>query len=123
VGEGLGGYSEETWSGPAGGAMVGTYRLLKEGKAVFYEFLLLTEENGSLILKLKHFSPELVAWEEKDKFVDFPLVAIEADGRTIHFDGLTFSRGADDTLTIYLLLTDRKTNVVREEPFTMRRAR
>lgn len=51
VGDGLGGVSEETWSPPAGGAMMGTYRLLKDGAPAFHEMFLLVEENGSLILK------------------------------------------------------------------------
>ena len=62
TGEGLGGVSEEIWSPPAGGAMIGTYRLLKVGKPLFYEFLLLVEENGSLNLKLKHFNPDLTGY-------------------------------------------------------------
>jgi hypothetical protein len=120
VGDGLGGVSEELWSPPAGGAMMGTYRLLKDGAPVFYEFLLLVEENGTLILKLKHFNPDFTGWEEKGDFVDFPLVAIEADA--VYFDGLTFARQPDGSLRIYLLLRSRETGTEREELFTMRRA-
>lgn len=120
VGEGLGGVSEELWSPPAGGAMMGTYRLLKDGAPVFYELLLLVEENGTLILKLKHFDPDLTGWEEKADFVDFPLVAIEADA--VHFDGLTYERQPDASLKVYLLLRSRETGAVREELFTLRRA-
>ena len=94
MGEGLGGISEEMWSKPAGGAMMGTYRLIKDGKPVFYELLLITEENGSLAIKLKHFHADLRGWEERDASVRFPLVA-KRDGR-IYFDGMTFERiGAD----------------------------
>lgn len=118
VGEGLGGESEEIWSPPAGGAMMGTYRLLREGRPVFYEFLLLVEENGSLNLKLKHFHPDLTGWEEKGDFVDFPLVAIEGDD--VHFDGLTFDRQPDGGLDIYLLLRGPD-GALREERFRMRR--
>lgn len=120
VGEGLGGVSEEIWSPPAGGAMMGAYRLLSDGKPVFYEFLLLVEENGSLILKLKHFHPDLTGWEEKRDFVDFPLVAVEPGA--VHFDGLSFARHADGTLGIYLLLRDRASGAEREETFRLRRA-
>jgi len=118
TGEGLGGVSEEIWSPPAGGAMIGVYRLLKEGKPLFYELLLLVEENGSLNLKLKHFNPDLTGWEEKGDFVDFPLVALE--GSAAHFDGLTFERQPDGALHIYLLLRG-KDGMVREELFRMRR--
>src|SRR5687768_8740792 len=59
TGNGLGGETEESWSAPAGGAMMGMFRLVKDGKVVFYEFLTLVEREGSLVLKLKHFNPDL----------------------------------------------------------------
>jgi hypothetical protein len=120
-GDGLGGVSEEIWSAPAGGVMMGMYRSLKQDQAVFYEFLMLLEENGSVVLKLKHFNPDLSGWEEKRAFVSFRLVAVEP--RAVHFDGLSFIRESDDALRIYLLLRDSKTQQVREEEFRMRRAR
>jgi hypothetical protein len=118
VGEGLGGVSEELWSPAAGGTMMGMYRLLKDGKPVFYEFLMLVEENGTVAMKLKHFNPDFTGWEEKTGFVTFKLVAVE--DRAVHFDGLSFLRDADDSLRIYLLLKD-KDGKVREELFKMRR--
>jgi hypothetical protein len=120
VGEGLGGVSEELWSPARGGAMMGTYRLLKDGKPVFYEFLMVVEENGTIAMKLKHFNPDFTGWEEKAGVVTFKLVAVEA--RAVHFDGLSFFRDGDDELRIYLLLRD-KDGTVREEQFRMRRAR
>ena len=68
--------------------MMGMYRMIKDGKPVFYELLLITEENGSLAIKLKHFHADLRGWEERDASVRFPLVA-KRDGR-IYFDGMTF---------------------------------
>src|SRR5690349_21407763 len=53
TGTGLGGSTDETWSAPVAGAMLGTFRLVKEGKPVFYEFLTLVEHEGSLLLRLK----------------------------------------------------------------------
>src|SRR5690606_30910946 len=48
VGEGLGGAAEETYSPPAGGAMIGAFRSLKaDGQPNFYEFVLLAEREGS----------------------------------------------------------------------------
>ena len=118
VGEGLGGVSEEIWSPARGGVMMGMYRLLKGDKPAFYEFLMIVEENGTIAMKLKHFNPDFSGWEEKEKFVTFKLVAVEE--RAVHFDGLSFIRDTDDSLSIYLLLRD-KDGKVREEPFKMRR--
>ena len=118
VGEGLGGVSEEIWSPARGGVMMGMYRLLKGDKPTFYEFLMIVEENGTIAMKLKHFNPDFSAWEEKEKFVTFKLVAVEE--RAVHFDGLSFIRETDDSLSIYLLLRDKE-GKVREEPFKMKR--
>jgi hypothetical protein len=120
VGEGLGGVSEEIWSPARGGTMMGMYRLLKDGKPVFYEFLMLVEENGTLAMKLKHFNPDFSGWEEKTGFVTFKLVAVEP--RAVHFSGLSFHREGDDELRIYLRLRD-KDGKTREELFKMRRDR
>jgi hypothetical protein len=118
TGEGLGGVAEETWSAPAGGTMLGMFRLVREGQPVFYEIMTFREEGGSLMLRLKHFTPEFVGWEEKDKTVDFPFVGRTAGG--MHFRGLTFKPEGADGLTIYLSLT-QKDGSRKEEVFRMKR--
>ena len=54
--------------------------------------------------RLKHFSPPLSAWEEKDEFVEFPLVAIEK--RAAFFDGLTYVLEEGDRLTVGVRLSE-----------------
>ena len=117
-GEGLGGFNEEMWSQPRDGVMMGMFRNFKQERIVFYEFLMFVEENGSVVLKLKHFNPDFSGWEEKGAFVSFKLVKVEE--KAVHFDGLSFIRESDDALQIYLLLRD-KAGQVREEAFRMRR--
>jgi hypothetical protein len=117
IGEGLGGQAEETWSEPAAGAMVGYFRLVREGKPVFYEIMTLVEAEGSVEMRLKHVNPDMTGWEEKNDFVTFKLVKHE--GTTAHFSGLTLRRSGD-ALEIFLAL--RSGGTVREEKFTMRRA-
>lgn len=120
VGNALGGESEEVWSAPAGGAMMGMYRLVKDGKPVFYELLTLVEQHGTLLLRLKHFHGDLKGWEEKDDTVDFPLVKVE-DG-AVHFEGMSFHPHGDE-LTVHLAIGDRRgSGKVREETFRYRRA-
>jgi hypothetical protein len=120
TGTGLGGVSEEIWSKPAGGVMMGMYRLIKEEKPVFYEMLWAMEQNGTLIMRLKHFHPNLVGWEEKDKTVDFKFV--KKEGRRVYFSGLTFDFVNSKELTIYLALR-QKDGTVKEEIFKMKRNR
>jgi hypothetical protein len=119
-GDGLGGETEESWSTPAAGAMMGMFRLVKPGadghKAVaFYEFLTFVEQQGSLVLKLKHFNADLTGWEEKDGFVTFRLARVTPDA--VYFDGLTFRKEGRDKMTIFLALRDRATNTVSEATF------
>jgi hypothetical protein len=118
-GTGLGGVSEEMWSEPAGGVMMGMYRLVINGKPSFYEFIHLAEENGSVVMKLKHFNADLTAWEEKERFVTFRLVKLGLN--EAHFDGLTFRRSVD-RLQIFLALRDKE-GKVREEEFRLDRVR
>jgi hypothetical protein len=117
-GEGLGGDNEEIWSAPRNGVMMGMYRMLKDGEPVFYELLTLSEVDGSLELRLKHFHPDLRGWEERDESLAFPLVAMR-DGR-ICFEGMTFEPRGDE-VTVYLAIEDRKSGAVREETFSYRR--
>jgi hypothetical protein len=56
--------SEEHWSAPAGGAMVGMFRLLNGGRPGIYELLLLEEEADGVWMRLRHFRPQMVAQEE-----------------------------------------------------------
>ena len=121
TGEGLGGTIEETWSRPDGGAMVGYFRLVKDGKPVFYEILTLLEVEGSVELRLKHVNPDMTGWEEKADFVTFKLVKHDDSGAW--FSGLTFKRTGPDTMTGYLALRNRTTGVVSEETFTYRRVK
>lgn len=117
TGPGLGGQTEETWSPPEAGVMIGTFRLIKEGKPVFYEFMMLSVTERGLVMRLKHFNPDMTGWEERDKFVEFRYV--RTAGNLVQFEGLTFRRDSDHRLTIFLAL--RSKDVVREETFEMTR--
>jgi hypothetical protein len=99
-GQAMGGLTEEIWSPPLGKAMMGSFKLVIDDQVNFYELMTITEENGSLILKIKHFDAALTGWEEKDETVDFPLVKLTE--RAAYFDGLTFEQGNEDELNIYV---------------------
>ena len=57
--------SEEHWSAPAGGAMMGMFRMVSGGKPAVYETMLLEEESDGVWLRLRHFQPQLVAREQE----------------------------------------------------------
>jgi hypothetical protein len=115
TGDGLGGRTEEMWAPPDAGTMIGTFRLIQKDKPVFYEFMTLLETERGLAMRLKHFHPDVTAWEEREKFVEFLYVG-SADG-FFHFEGLSFQREGADTLTIYLALKSK--GELREEKFRM----
>ena len=100
-GTGFGGWVEENWNPAVGGTMIGSYRLVKDSKPDFYEFLALVPDGESITYRVKHFTPDLVGWEEKDATVDFPLVKVEHN--VAYFSGLTVKRDGDN-LTHHLAL-------------------
>lgn len=104
VGQGLGGETEEIWSPPSAGSMMGSFRLIENNTVSFYEFCLIREIEGTLLMQIKHFDNELVGWETKEVSVDFPLVEITDEAA--YFDGLTFFRKGKNKLSIYVLLDE-----------------
>lgn len=120
-GEGLGGTIDEVWSAPAGGAMVGYFRLVRDNKPVFYEILTLVEVEGSVDLRLKHVNPDMTGWEEKNGFVTFRFVRQDSTG--VWFEGLTFKRVGPDRIEAYLALRARADGTVAEQRLVYRRVR
>lgn len=103
-GEAMGGIIEEVWTPPLAGAMMGSFKLTEGNSVVFYELETLTEENGTVILRLKHFGADLNGWEEKDETVDFKLIKFNKN--KAYFDGLTFELVNANELSIYVVIED-----------------
>jgi len=100
---------DETWSSPRGNCMMCTFRCVKDGKIVFYEFIVIEQnENDSVpVLKLRHFNPGSIGWEDKDKPYLYPLTLLNGqkaiferpDKKTI----ITYERLSKDTLKSVLI--------------------
>jgi len=82
---GSGSLSEETWNAPSGDAMLGMWRQVKGWKTQVYEILAISAENGSLVLRLRHFDPALVATE--DKATPYVLKNVSRDPHRLVFEG------------------------------------
>ena len=117
-GTGLGGDCEEIWSAPRAGALLGLFRLVRDGEPVFYELMQIAEDEEGLALKVKHFSPAFSAWEEKDQAVRFGFESLEA--RTARFKGLTLSRDGDQLEIRVTFRDDDGTRRVERFDFTRR---
>jgi hypothetical protein len=110
-----GGVGEEHWSAAAGDSMVGTFRFVKDDSAQFYELMLIEETPKGLVLRLKHFNPGLIGWEEKGQAHSYPLVefhkGLAAFEQIDKKSRLTFRRTAKDALLVLLEQTrDGKQN-------------
>jgi len=120
-----GNVSEETWTAPSGDAMQGMWRYVTDGKARIYEILTISEEDGGLVMRVRHFDPRLVAREEKSAPVVLKLVS-SAD-RMAAFEGpepngptiirLTYASLSEGTLNVTLEKDGKKAG-----GFTFRRA-
>lgn len=117
-GEAFGNTFEEVWNPPSAGSMVGMWKLLNEDQVVFYELMLLVEEEGSLSLKVKHFHGDFTAWEEKADYVRFRLVKL--DENAVHFSGLSFHRINKDEIHAFIAM--RHEGEVREEALVYHRS-
>lgn len=101
-GEAFGGQIQEVWSPPLGDSMMCAFKLVVDGKVEFYELCQIREENGSLVLRLKHFNGDLSGWEKKDETVDFKLVKVEKN--IVYFDGFTVERVSKDKINMYVMV-------------------
>lgn len=98
---------EAVWNPPSAGSMVGLFKLFGDDGVAFYELLLLSVEEGTLSLKVKHFSADFSAWEEKSDYGNFRLVRKEPDA--LHFGGLSFYRRGDDAIDGYIVMRSGET--------------
>lgn len=110
---------EEVWSPPAGPQMVGHFRLEKDGAPTLYELMLLDEFEGGLRMRVKHFNPTFVGWEEKDSWHTFTFVS-GAPGVLI-LGGLELRRSGPDRLTMQLVI-EQADGSIETETLNFRRA-
>ncbi|MBS0186978.1 MAG: hypothetical protein JSS51_02845 [Planctomycetes bacterium] len=67
-------FAEEIWSEPNGKNMIGMFRWNdSNGVSDVQEIISITEENGTLLLRLRHQNAAAIAWEDKDKPMVFVL--------------------------------------------------
>ncbi len=93
---------EEVWSPPSAGSMVGSFKLFDENGIDFYEILVLEIEDGTLSLKVKHFSAAFHAWEDKQDYVNFRLV--DKKENELHFSGISFYRRDANNIDGYIVM-------------------
>lgn len=107
---------EEYWSEPMGNNMMCTYRCVKNGKVVFYEWIVVEQnENDSVpVMKLRHFNPGSIGWEDKESPYLYP--AVYVDSKKVIFErpdkqtSISYERVSADTLkSVLTQVKDGKT--------------
>ena len=97
---------EETWSAPMGNNMMCSYRCVKDGKIIFYEFIVVEQTDSVPVMHLRHFGPGSVAWEDKEAPGLYPLVQLQQGfAQFKKTDGtatLTFTRQSPQKLQVML---------------------
>lgn len=115
-----GGVIEEHWTAPAADSMMGMFRFTKGDKAVFYEFLLIEQTATGPVMRLKHFNPGLIGWEEKAEVYSYDLVDLQP--RRAVFERpdkqtrLTFDGTGGKTLVV--TLDQMKNGAMQSQTFT-----
>lgn len=118
VGEGFGGQMEETWAPPVGGQMVGHFRYWREGQPQFYEIMMIDVVEAGLRMRVKHFNPDFVGWEDRDGWHSFEPVS--AGPGALVFDGLEIRREGADRIVMSIRIRNGET--VTDEILRFQRA-
>jgi len=110
---------DEHWSEVGGDTMIGMFREIKNGKAQMYEFLSIEQTASGPVLRLRHFDPGLVGWEEKAQAYSYPLVSWKPSEaifeRPDKATRLTFRSTSKTTLEVTLERAGKKTEVYQYE--------
>ncbi len=109
-GEAFGGTFQENWSNPLGNSMMFDFKLVVDGKVVFYEIGHIVEKDKTLLYQIKHFDANLKGWEEKDQSEDFRFIKKESN--RMYFDNFTFEKISDNEVNLYAYFEDSKEEVV-----------
>lgn len=101
-GEAMGAATEEIWSPPLGGSMMGSFKLAGPDTVMFYELMHIQQQGEHLLLQIRHFHGNLFAWEEPEETVDFAFIGM--DETHAWFDGLTFERIDDKHMNVHVII-------------------
>jgi hypothetical protein len=118
-GEIWGGQAEEIWSTPLAGSMMASFKFSADQQVKFYELITLFEQEGSLVLRLKHFSAELQGWEEKEAYMEFKLVKL--GDNEVYFQGYTYRLVSPNELHVFVVIEDKGTKTETKFAFKRRK--
>jgi len=56
--------AEQVWTAPQAGLMLGAFRLFEDDRTLVVELFTLEQKPDGLVLRFRHFTPDLVPWEK-----------------------------------------------------------
>lgn len=100
---------KESWSANNSKSLMGVASIYSKDNIVLFEILSITEEEGKLYLRLRHFDSKMNAWEEKDQPKTLPLLKVK--GNKYLFHGYTFEKIGKDQFKVWIQ-SDEKDNLI-----------
>ena len=103
---------EEIWSAPEGGVMTAMARGVAEGQLRVLEYIIVTEEDDTLVMRFKHFNADYSTWEEDGAMIELWLtdhgendVTFSADPPSETVKSVRYWKPAEDQLQADVVLT------------------
>jgi hypothetical protein len=88
-GTGLGGEVEECWLRSPDNRFTSVFQMMKDGQQRFSEIVMISEFDGKLGMRVKHFDPDFNQWES-DKGDGPTFTFVEIGENFIQFEGLRY---------------------------------
>jgi hypothetical protein len=88
--------AEQQWMAPRNGTMQGFFRLTDSEKTIVIELFTIRETPNGIEFYFRHFSPELMPWEEKEAY---HLNLTKSEAGTFRFDNPVVNQLKDAILT------------------------
>lgn len=95
---------ENVFLAPRFGQMPSFIRAWNKKGITFYEITMFVEANGSIAIRLKHFTSALAGFEDRESYIEYPLIAKEGD--KLFFHRATYVRTGADSYTCFFLYMD-----------------
>ena len=108
----------EIWSAVESENLMCTFRCIKDDKVIFYEWIIIESSPSGPVMKLRHFNPGSIAWEDKEKPHTYQLVSSTANQCIFESEDkltrISYERLSSVNLVSYLEKKDENGKTVKE---------
>ena len=100
----------EIWSTEESGNLMCTFRCMNGDKVIFYEWIIIESSPEGPVMKLRHFNPGSIAWEDKENPHTYHLLSL-GDNKCVFENEskstrITYERASPTELLSFLERTD-----------------